>query len=74
MSERDLRAEALALCHYLDDQGLEAGEGLAVMVMAMGTTAKAMSGDETQTRMMLASLHERMLQAAGIDDSSGSQH
>ncbi|SEO92369.1 hypothetical protein [Aquisalimonas asiatica] len=66
--ERDLRAEAQALCRYLDSRGLHAGDGVAVMAMAVGASVSALADDEVKTRKVLAALHERMLQAAGIHD------
>ena len=53
---------------------LRSDHGLAVLSVVIGKTLASLTQDETETRKILAALHERMLQAAGIDDSSGSQH
>lgn len=71
MTEKDLSAEALSVCNHLDELNLEPAEGMAIMGTAIGRTAAAVCDNEADVRRILASIHEHMLQAAGIDDQPG---
>lgn len=68
MKDKELDREVQALIAHFRKRKLRSDHGLAVLSVVIGKTLASLTQDETETRKILAALHERMLQAAGIDD------